>query len=299
MKARARAQGNGATPTDVVSGRAEWCVVNGDGFALARELGPGAVDHVVGDPPYDDTTHERARTTVDGKATDAPIDFAPLPPVEDFAPTLIACARRWVILFCALEQLGDYKRGCGNPDHWIRSGLWVRTNGMQQISQDRPSQGGEGIAIMHGDAVKKRWNRGGEHGRWTGPKDHDPARMHPTKKPLWLMEALLRDFTDPGDIILDPTMGEGTTGEAALRLGRRFIGAELATGVDPSTGVYDPAKDYYSAAVRRLTRAAAQPRQAMLLGTDAGPRAKPGKGVGKTVEMWPAAGRASREGEAE
>jgi DNA modification methylase len=119
--------------------------------------------------------------------------------------------------------------------------------------------------------------------------------MHPTKKPLWLLEALIRDFTDPGDIILDPTMGEGTTGEACLRLGRRFIGAELATGVDAATGAYDPARDYYSAAVRRLTRAASQPRQAMLLGTDATP-AKRAKGTGKTVEMWPAPSKGPNPG---
>ena len=279
MKARARAQGNGATPTDVVSGRAEWCVVNGDGFALARELGPGAVDHVVGDPPYDDTTHERARTTVDGKATDAPIDFAPLPPVEDFAPTLIACARRWVILFCALEQLGFYSVGIA-PENWIRSGIWVRTNGTPQISADRPAQGAEGIAIMHREGPK-RWNRGGNRGVWTGPRDSDPHRMHPTKKPLWLMEALIRDFTDPGDLVFDPTMGEGTTGEAAINLGRRFIGCEIANGIDAS-GAYDAKRDYFGAAVKRLTRSAARPRQAMLLGTDAAPR----QPRAKTIEMF-------------
>jgi DNA modification methylase len=40
------------------------------------------------------------------------------------------------------------------------------------------------------------------------------------------MESLIRDFTDPGDTILDPFMGSGTTGVAAIRLGRSFIGWE-------------------------------------------------------------------------
>lgn len=297
---KATAEGNGATPADVVSGRAEWCAVNGDGFALARALGSKAVDHVIADPPYDAKTHAGARTLAKDSrgairsAGRIAIDFATLPPVSTFAPDLITVACRWVICFCALEQLGAYRDGVP-AEHWIRSGIWVRTDSTPQVSGDRPAQGAEGIAIMHREGAK-RWNGGGNRGVWTGGICREASRVHETKKPLWLMEALIRDFTDPGDIILDPTMGEGTTGEACLRLGRRFIGAELATGVDPATGAYDPAKDYYSAAVRRLTRAASQPRQAMLLGTDAGPRPKPAKGAGKTVEMWPAAGRASREG---
>lgn len=47
-----------------------------------------------------------------------------------------------------------------------------------------------------------------------------------TQKPLPLMLELVSLFTDPGDLILDPFCGSGTTGIAALRLGRRFVGIE-------------------------------------------------------------------------
>ncbi len=267
-----------ATIADVLAGRATWAAGCCDGFALARALGPKAVDHVIADPPYDEKTHNEARSLKDG-GSDIEIDFAALPSVSMFAPTLIDCARRWVICFCALEQLGFYSVGIA-PENWIRSGIWVRTNGTPQISADRPAQGAEGIAIMHREGPK-RWNRGGNRGVWTGPRDSDPHRMHPTKKPLWLMEALIRDFTDPGDLIFDPTMGEGTTGEAAINLGRRFIGCEIANGIDAS-GAYDAKRDYFGAAVKRLTRAATRPRQAMLLGTDAAPR----QPRAKTIEMF-------------
>ena len=47
-----------------------------------------------------------------------------------------------------------------------------------------------------------------------------------TQKPIDLMLSLVEDFTDPDDLILDPFCGSGTTGVAALRLGRRFVGIE-------------------------------------------------------------------------
>jgi site-specific DNA-methyltransferase (adenine-specific) len=69
--------------------------------------------------------------------------------------------------------------------------------------------------------------------------------VHTTQKPEALMEALIRDFTDPGDLILDPFAGSGTTGVAAIRLGRRFIGWEK----DPK---------YHAIALKRLTAAREQ-----------------------------------------
>ena len=50
---------------------------------------------------------------------------------------------------------------------------------------------------------------------------------HPTKKPVDLMAWLIRTYTNPGDLVLDNTMGEGTTGIACVREARRFIGIEI------------------------------------------------------------------------
>lgn len=225
---------------DVLAGRSRYAAVLGDGFALAAAMDDGAVGIILGDLPYDERTHTRARSLKDG-GSDIDIDFATLPPVPSFLPSLLQCSARWVLCFCAMEQLGEYKAAAGDAA-WVRSGVWVRTNGTPQISSDRPAQGAEGIAIMHRPTTKKRWNGGGKRGAWTGPRDDDPTRKHPTKKPLWLMEALLRDFAEPGATVFDPTMGEGTTGEACLRLGLRFIGCEI----DPK---------YHAMAVERLARA--------------------------------------------
>jgi DNA modification methylase len=50
--------------------------------------------------------------------------------------------------------------------------------------------------------------------------------QHPYQKPLSLLERLIRIYTNPGDVVLDPYMGSGTTGVACKRTGRNFVGIE-------------------------------------------------------------------------
>ncbi len=55
------------------------------------------------------------------------------------------------------------------------------------------------------------------------PSPRSPARIHPTEKPVALLERLIRVSTNPGDEVLDPFAGSGSTGEAALRAGRHSV----------------------------------------------------------------------------
>lgn len=54
----------------------------------------------------------------------------------------------------------------------------------------------------------------------------DPIRIHPTQKPEELVSWFISTYTEPGDIVLDPAAGSGTTLVAAKRLGRRCLGYE-------------------------------------------------------------------------
>lgn len=62
---------------------------------------------------------------------------------------------------------------------------------------------------------------------------------HPTEKPVWLMQHYIENSSQVGEIVLDPFMGSGSTGVAALKSGRRFIGIELE-------------KKYFDMACRRI-----------------------------------------------
>jgi site-specific DNA-methyltransferase (adenine-specific) len=185
------------------------------------------VDCVIADPPYNEGTH--ANAVVRQRPNQLPIDFPPFT-VEDVSRLVceaVRVARRWVVCFCPLEMLGDYKRAAHAIDErvWVRGGVWIKPDVLPQMSGDRPGQPGEGIAIMHRTG-RKRWNRGGHPARWTFNVCHDD-RVHSCQKPLDLMRALVRDFTDPGELILDPFAGSGTTALACLVEGRRFLGCEV------------------------------------------------------------------------
>lgn len=67
--------------------------------------------------------------------------------------------------------------------------------------------------------------------RWMGMlKDSEQTerRVHPTQKPVALMEQIIKAYTKEGDTVCDPYMGGGSTGIACVRTGRRFIGVEIS-----------------------------------------------------------------------
>lgn len=76
------------------------------------------------------------------------------------------------------------------------------------------------------------------------------GRIHPTQKPVALMEYLIKTYTLPGDMVLDNCMGSGTTGVACMNLGRQFTGIEK-----------DTEHGYFGIAKKRIEEAAAKHQQ--------------------------------------
>ena len=238
---------------------ARWAVLQADSREVLKALRLGNVDHVITDPPYDAKTHKGARSSKGG-GSDIGINFAPLEAggLDVMARELVRVSRRWVLAFCALEQLGAYTKAVGD-DRWVRAGIWHRPDGTPSLNGDRPAQGAEGIAIMHAAGEKLAWEGGGGRGHWSFGVERQ-ERHHPTPKPLGLMLELVRLFTKPGDLVLDPYCGSGTTGVACLRLGRRFLGIEM----DPTYA--ETARARLEAEVRGVDLSAVRAGQLMLLG---------------------------------
>jgi len=134
------------------------------------------------------------------------------------------------------------------PDEWV---TWFPSNKTTGRTSGLP-RSSECVAIFGktpgshrlkrprtGDAHMRRVvaERGGdpdfarEDDVWRDPapglRSNSGQRQHPNEKPISVMSKLVELCTDHGDIILDPFMGSGTTGVAAVQMGRSFIGIEL------------------------------------------------------------------------
>ena len=196
-------------------------LVEGDCFAYMAGVDDGEVDHVISDPPYGETTHKGARTTKSGPEFGAEklVHFDSITDDQfiDLCRTAVRVAKRWVVMTCEWRHAVAAEQAL--PKEFVRCGVWVKPDSMPQLTGDRPGTGWEAVLMLHRQG-KKRWNGGGHHAVWTHLCERG---KHPTQKPLPLLREWVRQFTDPGDLILDPFAGSGTTGEAALLEGRRCV----------------------------------------------------------------------------
>ena len=181
----------------------------------------GKVDAVITDPPYSNQVHEGART---GRADKILVDFQPIS-FETLRHILgLINLNGWAIGTMAWEHIAKLHETPPQDYRFIRFGIWQKPNGMPQYSGDRPSQGWEGVGILHKGGGRMKWNGGGRHAFWSIPKTEG---LHPTTKPTALIESFVNLFSNNSEIILDPFMGSGTTGVACMNLGRKFIGIEI------------------------------------------------------------------------
>ena len=184
---------------------------------------------VITDPPYTKRTHTHAKTNrggCNGHGVRA-VKFDAFTD-DDVVRALTECgrvSRRWVVSFLAYQHAALLEQQPLFGLRMMRVGAWVKTNPMPQISADRPAQGWEAIAYLHRDDRKPSWNGGGRAGNYVQPTSQGSG--HPTQKPLPMVQDLVRKFTDPGDVVLDPFAGSGTTLCAAVTEGRHAIGVEL------------------------------------------------------------------------
>lgn len=200
---------------------------HGDCREVLAGMADESVAAVLTDPPYTERTHSKARKNGTGGIEAGVTTFGAIS--DDDLRALVTEMGRvsagWVVATLDYRHAVEFDVTPPAGVKVQRLGVWVKTNPTPQISGDRPAQGWEAIAYMHRDDRRSKWNGGGRHGNFV-TRIPSPEG-HPTAKPLGMVADWVRLFTDPGDTILDPFAGSGTTLRAAKDEGRKAIGVEL------------------------------------------------------------------------
>ena len=191
-------------------------------------------DVMITDPPFSAQTHKGARTSKGGaKGGSVQVTFEPLTfgQLANKLTHLADYVRTWCVMTCDCRHATELERSPPIGWEFVRAGVWVKPDGTPQMTGDRPGTGWEAIAFLHrtkpdGKPMKKRWNGGGRNSVFTHGVCRDA--MYPTQKPVALVSEFVRLFTNPGDTILDPFMGSGTTLYAAKELRRKAIGCDVS-----------------------------------------------------------------------
>ena len=104
---------------------------------------------------------------------------------------------------------------------------WIKTNPQPRNSSVNYLTNCREVAVSAVKGGKPTFNSKYDNGIYEYPLYSGRDRFHPTQKSLVLFEDLVKKHTNPGDLILDPFLGSGTTALAAKRHNRNFIGCEL------------------------------------------------------------------------
>ncbi len=242
-------------------------VKQGDCIALMEAMPEASVDMVFADPPYnlqlEGELHRPNNTKVDA-VDDAWDQFDSFAAYDDFTRRWLRAARRVLKDNGSLWVIGSYHNifrvgtALQDLEYWILNDVvWRKTNPMPNFRGRRFTNAHETMIwaakdkdaryTFNYDAMKRLNDDLQMRSDWLIPicsggerlKNDKGEKAHPTQKPEALLHRVIMAATKPGDVVLDPFFGSGTTGAVAKKLGRHFVGLER-----------DP--DYIAVAKRRI-----------------------------------------------
>ena len=230
-------------------------IIKGDCVAALEALPDQSIDVIFADPPYNlqlgGTLHRPDQSLVDA-VDDAWDQFASFEAYDAFTRAWLLACRRVLKPNGTIWVIGSYHNifrvgaTLQDLDFWILNDIvWRKTNPMPNFKGRRFQNAHETMIWASRDAKAKSYTFNYDamkaanddvqmRSDWLFPicnggerlKGSDGKKVHPTQKPEALLARVLMASTKPGDIVLDPFFGSGTTGAVAKRLGRNFVGIE-------------------------------------------------------------------------
>jgi modification methylase len=289
MAASANAEGS-PLPIDTI--------LVGDCIKHMNALPAGSVDLVFADPPYnlqlDQGLTRPDQSRVDG-VDDAWDKFDSFAHYDIFTRAWLKAARRILKPDGAIWVIGSYHNifrvgaALQDLDYWLLNDvIWRKANPMPNFRGTRFTNAHETLiwaakdrdsrVTFNYEQMKQANDDVQMRSDWLFPictgaerlKDADDEKLHPTQKPEALLYRVISATTKPGDVVLDPFFGTGTTGAVAKKLGRHFIGIERED-------------TYIAGALKRI--ASIRPLNAATIETAVPKRAAPRVAFGSLVEM--------------
>ncbi|WP_299780248.1 site-specific DNA-methyltransferase [uncultured Roseobacter sp.] len=272
-------------------------ILDGDCIEMMNSLPEASVDLIFADPPYNlqlkGELHRPDNSRVDA-VDDAWDQFSSFKAYDDFTRAWLKAARRLLKPNGAIWVIGSYHNifrvGAALQD----AGFWILNDVVWRKSNPMPNFRGKRFTNAHETMIwagksedskytfnyeaLKALNEGIQmRSDWVLPicngherlKDHKGDKAHPTQKPESLLHRVLVGSTNPGDVVLDPFFGTGTTGAVAKMLGREFIGIEREEA-------------YRTVAAKRIAKVRKFDREALQV--SASKRAEPRVPFGQLVE---------------
>ena len=195
-----------------------------------------SVDLILTDPPYCISKNTGFSSVVNGEKRFAVnMDFGQWDQaevnLEDMAKSFYDALRRGgtAIIWYDVWKIGRLKEVMESAGFkMIRLIIWQKTNPVPLNMRATYLSNSREMAVSGVKVGKPTFNSKYDSGIYEYPiPRHNGNRMHPTQKPLDLFEDLVLKHSNPDDLVVDPFLGSGTTGVAAVRNYRRFAGCDL------------------------------------------------------------------------
>ncbi|MBT0957816.1 site-specific DNA-methyltransferase [Alphaproteobacteria bacterium KMM 3653] len=272
-------------------------IMDGDCIEAMQSLPDECIDLIFADPPYNlqlkGALHRPDNSKVD--AVDDHWDqFSSFRAYDEFSQAWLAEARRILKPNGAIWVIGSYHNIFRVGAKMQDAGFWILNDVVWRKSNPMPNFRGKRLTNAHETMIWASKSEGGKYtfnyealkalnegvqmrSDWVLPlctgherlKDENGQKAHPTQKPESLLHRVLIGSTNPGDVVLDPFFGTGTTGAVAKMLGRDFIGIERE-------------ENYREIAKKRIAKVRRLDRDSLMVSTSK--RAEPRVAFGVLVE---------------
>lgn len=197
----------------------QFWLMQGDCLERMKEIPDGSVDMVLSDIPYGEVNQKSGglRKLDREKADECNINLETL--IQEYYRV---CNGSFYV-FCGTQQISEIITHFKDFGLTTRLCAWEKSN-PSPMNGDKMWLSGLEFCVF-ARKPKSIFNEHCQKGLWKNPVGR--SKIHPTEKPVALMQRLILASSNSRDTVLDCTMGSGSTGVACLNTGRKFIGIEL------------------------------------------------------------------------